>query len=368
MPAFCMRNIITSIASRLGFKKPIFGSENAPEKPICNETLKTTKNVSKFRTEKVAIVGSGVTAMSWAMLFASVGYQVTIFDVFHKNVSDALNSIRVQLKTLESSGLLRGHLNADDQIKCIEGSSNLAKAVKDAVFIQECKKEHYAFKIIIFQILDALVDDNVILSTSTSMTPLTLFSDKIKHKSHVIVSHLVEPFYYGSLVEIVPTIWTYPWIVAGTKEIMKEIGQQPVSLTKEISGYIVNRIQYVILNEVWRLVEQGIVHVQDIDKLISEGLGMYYAFLGPFEIAHLSSEGIVNYIKRYGETIFNVCNITADTPPPCMNTSYSTEFICAHLNAVVPLEKLQERRAWRDACFMRLMKLRNEMNLLFINE
>lgn len=65
------------------------------------------------------------------------------------------------------------------------GSSNLAKAVKDAVFIQECKKEHYAFKIIIFQILDALVDDNVILSTSTSMTPLTLFSDKIKHKSHV---------------------------------------------------------------------------------------------------------------------------------------------------------------------------------------
>lgn len=56
--------------------------------------------------------------------------------------------------------------------------------------------------------------------------------------------------------------------------------------------------RYTILNEVWRLVEGGIVDVQDVDKVISEGLGMRYAFLGSLETAHLNAEGMKSYIER----------------------------------------------------------------------
>lgn len=56
--------------------------------------------------------------------------------------------------------------------------------------------------------------------------------------------------------------------------------------------------RYAILNEVWRLVADNVVNVEDIDKVISEGLGMRYAFLGSLETAHLNAEGMANYIER----------------------------------------------------------------------
>jgi L-gulonate 3-dehydrogenase len=65
---------------------------------------------------------------------------------------------------------------------------------------------------------------------------------------------------------------------------MSEAGQKPVLLSREIEGFALNRIQYAILNECWHLINDDILSVKDIDSVMSDGLGMRYAFLGPMVI------------------------------------------------------------------------------------
>lgn len=174
----------------------------------------------------------------------------------------------------------------------------------------------------------------------------------------MIVAHPVNPPYYVPLVEIVPAPWTLPAVAVRTRELMLEIGQKPVSLTREIEGFALNRVQYAILNEVWRLVADGVLDAKDMDSVMSDGLGMRYAFLGALETAHLNAEGMASYCERYAKSIYAVSETMGATP---RMEGAVAERVAEQLNAMCPVERLPERRAWRDACLTRLAQLKKEM-------
>ena len=87
------------------------------------------------------------------------------------------------------------------------------------------------------------------------------------------------------MTELVPAPWTNEFTRKTARAVIESVGQVPVSLSREVPGFVLNRIQYQILNECWRLVADKVVDVKDLDVVMKDGLGLRYAFMGQLIIA-----------------------------------------------------------------------------------
>lgn len=306
-------------------------------------------------SQNIGIIGSGLIGRSWSMIFASAGYKVTIYDIDESQVKNALDDINRQLFKLESEKVLRGTLSASQQVQLIDGCNDLKVIVEKSAFLQECIPERLNLKKDLYKKIDEVVGNKTIISSSTSTFLPSLLSEDLTHKSQFIVSHPVNPPYFVPLVEIVPAPWTSQWITKATTDFMQQVGQVPVALKKEVPGFALNRVQYAILNECYNLIEDGIVSVSDIDKVMTDGLGMRYAFLGPLETAHLNAEGFASYSERYAESMYAVSKTFKPVPKIAGPVA---ENIAKQLNEITPLDKLAERRTWRDESLVKLSQLK----------
>lgn len=310
---------------------------------------------------QIAIVGSGLIGKSWAMLFVGAGYRVNLYDVVKKQVSEALVDIAQRLLGLEKSGMLRGEQSAEQQSKLVTGSDDLEECLRDVIYVQECVPESLEMKTAIFKDLDRLADVKTILASSSSAIPSSKFTESLAHRERCIIAHPVNPPYYMPLVELVPSPWTSPDVVERTRSLMTDLGQSPVTLKKEVRGFIQPRIQYAMIMECLKLVEDDVLDIDDVDKLIKDGLGMVFAFLGPFEMNHINNEGgIRSFFALEGEEV-NVVASSLGSPVSMNSTTDLIKKISDRLTDVVPVERLVERRKWRDDRLAALARLRKTL-------
>src|SRR5437868_3649152 len=83
-------------------------------------------------------------------------------------------------------------------------------------------------------------------------------------------------------------------------EFAQEIGPVPVTINREIDGFVLNRLQGALLAEAFRLVGEGFISAEDLDHTVKDGLGLRWSFLGPFETIELNAPGgIPDYCARY---------------------------------------------------------------------
>uniref|UniRef100_A0A8C5E754 Crystallin, lambda 1 n=1 Tax=Gouania willdenowi TaxID=441366 RepID=A0A8C5E754_GOUWI len=312
-----------------------------------------------MRSEKTLRI-HGLIGRSWAMVFASGGYTVKIYDNQPGQSAKAITEIRKQLEELEEAHMLRGQLKASQQLNLISSHDDLAQALEGAFFVQECVFEQLEVKQSIFQDLERLVGNNVILSSSTScLVPSSVFS-KVHNKSRCLVSHPVNPPYYVKLVELVPHPETVMAVMDAAYALMTKVGQVPVRLKREIDGFAVNRVQAAIISESWRLVKDDVISVKDIDLVMSEGLGMRYAFIGPMETIHLNApEGMEDYMKRYGEGITRLLNSFGPTPD---FSGEEAKSVISEMLELIPnsQQHLSARKERRDLLLMSLAKLKKD--------
>ena len=259
-------------------------------------SLKKNENNQK---KKVALIGCGLIGQSWAISFLSAGFEVSLFDPVEGVTIQSKEKIVTKLRDLQSYGLLKNK-NTSDFLDKIHLAQDISQAIEGSIYVQESGPEDLDIKKALTEKIDAATPDNIPIASSTSGIPTSLYAIDVKGKYRCLVAHPINPPHLIPAVEIVPAPFTSEDITQSVTEIMISIDKEPLELKKEIPGFVVNRLQGALLCEAFNLVKEGIASAEDIDKAISEGLGLRWSFMGPFQTIHLNApEGIAGYVKRY---------------------------------------------------------------------
>jgi L-gulonate 3-dehydrogenase len=292
-------------------------------------------------SERVAIVGSGLIGRAWAIVFAGGGCEVALYDAAKGVADKAAGLVAEGLQELATHGLVADATAAAARVRV---ASSLAEALAGATFVQECGPETVEAKLAIFAELDRLAAPDAVLASSTSTIVASRFTEKLAGRHRCLVAHPVNPPHLVPLVELVGAPWTTPETVARAKAVYEAVGQVPIVVKREIDGFILNRLQAVLLSEAFRLVEDGYVSPQDLDHTLKNGLGLRWSFMGPFETIELNAPGgIPDYCARYGPSLARLS--AAD---PDIYRTPKVDPILAQWGRQPSPDEIARNMGWRD--------------------
>jgi L-gulonate 3-dehydrogenase len=307
---------------------------------------------------RIAVIGCGVVGSSWALVFSRAGYDVSIYDSSPSAQQDTVAFVRAALTDLRAQGLA-----GDDALEVVMGrlttTPSLEEALAEVEYVQESAPERLEIKRELYGMLDRLAAPTVTIGSSTSGLPASSFTEGLAHARRCLVVHPINPPHLIPLVEIVPSPWTASEAVEKAMVFMRKVGQSPIRLTREINGFVVNRLQSVMLAEAFRLIEDGICDATDVDKAVADGLGLRWFFMGPFETIDLNARnGIAEYCKNLGPMYYGLAKEQAD---PREWTPALVKTIEDQRRLVTPADQLAARRSWRDCCLAALVSAKRHV-------
>jgi 3-hydroxyacyl-CoA dehydrogenase len=300
---------------------------------------------------KVAIVGSGFIGRAWAISFARAGHEVVLWDPIQSAPADALAYIAALLPDLEENDLLAGN-TPQAVLARMRAAATLEEALAGVDHVQENSPEDVAVKRELFTRLDAAAPPQAVIASSTSAILPSKFTEHLKGRERCLVVHPLNPPYVIPAAEIVPAPWTSPQAVERTAAFLRAAGHSPIVMKRELDGFVMNRLQGVLLEEAFRLVADGYATVEDVDIGLREGLALRWSFMGPFETIDLNAPGGVrDYVERYQqiyERLFPTMQRRVDWAGPVLET------VEAERRKKLSADHLAERQAWRDRRLMGL--------------
>ena len=248
--------------------------------------------------KNVGVIGGGLIGASWAAIFSKSGFNVFVYDPFpdiFETYKSRVTSFLEELKSIDET------INIEESLNRISANVTIEDLCSNVEYIQESAPEILSVKQELFAKLDNLAPDEVVIGSSSSAMPISSITQNLKGQHRCIIAHPANPPHLIPCVEICPGENTSNKTIEKTKEIFIASGASIVNVKKEIDGFILNRLQGALLNEAMRLYSDGYASSDEIDATIRDGLGLRWAFMGPFETIDLNAPGgIKDYISRYG--------------------------------------------------------------------
>ena len=257
-------------------------------------------------TEHLIVVGAGQMGAGIAQVSLVAGLRVTLVDVSKEGLAKGADRIRAGLAKLVEKGKL-------DDAKRKAAEANLATATspseaKDVDFAVEAVTENEELKRRIFQDLDAVVKPGGVLATNTSSIPITRIAAGTKRPEAVIGMHFMNPVPVMQLVELIRGAATSDETYQKTKALAEKMGKTTV-VSKDMPGFIVNRILIPMLNEACFALMEGLGTAEDIDTAMKLGTNQP---MGPLQLADFIGLDTCLYIaevlhKGLGDSKYRPC-------------------------------------------------------------
>jgi len=304
---------------------------------------------------RVACVGAGLIGQDWATLFSSKGFEVVLQDLSETILEKSMKSVRSNLLFLEASHLL-GRGGAEAALKKIRMNRFIGEAVCHADYVQESVPDDYDSKKTVYKEMDAMAPDHAILASSSSGLLMTEIQKVTKKPGRCVLAHPVLPVYLIPLVEIAGGEQTSQETLFAVRDFMKKLGKTPVVLKREVSGYIVNRLQAALLREAIDLVDKDVVSAEDVDKAFCMGIGLRDPMIGPFLRIHLAGEGVERFVENFSQSYrhrWKTMETWTSIPPLAAEKMVRS----VREMEVVRKKTLEEIKNWRDQMLVKLLKI-----------
>ena len=305
--------------------------------------------------KNIGVIGGGLIGASWAAIFSKSGFNVFVYDTIPV-VFDTFNE-RVKL-FLEELKSIDPKINIEDSFNRISINVSIEDLCHNVDYIQESAPEILSVKQELFAKLDQLAPDHVVIASSSSAMPISSITQNLKGQHRCIIAHPANPPHLIPCVEICPGPNTSSITIEKAKTIFDQSGAASVNVKKEIDGFILNRLQGALLNESLRLYSEGYASSDEIDATIRDGLGLRWAFMGPFETIDLNAPGgIRDYMARYGPMYIEMAKTQTKIPDWSDEAGEKLEI---ERRKILPEDQLQERAKKRNLLLKSLRKIKIE--------
>lgn len=306
----------------------------------------------------VAIIGSGYMGGGIGQVLALAGAKVALADADAATAQANLERLLTEAKQFEEQGLFPAGA-AETLTRNLSAAPSLEDAVADAAFIEEAVPEKLELKRSILGQISAAARPDAIIGSNTSTISIADMAVAVENPERFLGVHFSNPSPFIPGVEIIPHEGTSEAAIAAAVGYVEETGKE-TAVVKDVTGFVLNRLQYALFHEATQLVEEGVASPEDIDTLVRTTFGFRLPFFGPFAIADMA-----------GLDVYNFCyaSLQSDFPERFATPAILAEKIAAGQLGTksgggfldVPADKLADLIAYRNEAYVKMGQLLKDL-------
>lgn len=244
----------------------------------------------------VAVVGSGYMGGGIAQVLALSGRQVLLADASADHAARSRDRIIREAADFAERGLLPA--DAEDRIaSAVFAAASIESAVAEADLVEEAVPEILELKHDVLRRISRAAGPAAIIGSNTSTISIGTLAEAVAGPERFLGVHFSNPAPFIPGVEVIPHAGTDPDVAPQVIELLEQSGKTGVEIT-DVTGFVLNRLQYALFSEASRLVDEGVATPESVDRIARTTFGFRLPFFGPFAIADMAGLDVYDFCYR----------------------------------------------------------------------